>query len=188
MSRIGQQPIDVPGGVNVKIEATQAEIKGPKGTLQVSLHPLAQVVQEGESLSVTVKDPEDRYHKSIWGLTRALLANAVQGVSAGFEKQLVVVGVGYRADMKGKNLDINVGFSHTVMVEAPQGIEFSIEAPPAEIENSQVLVKISGADKELVGRTAANIRNIRPPEPYKGKGIRYSNEYVRRKAGKAAVA
>lgn len=188
MSRIGQQPIDVPGGVNVKIGATEVEIKGPKGTLQVPLHPLTQVVQEGESLSVTVQDPEDRYHKSIWGLTRALLANAVQGVTDGFEKQLVVVGVGYRADIKGKNLDINVGFSHPVMVEAPQGIEFSVDAPPAEIENSQALVKISGADKELVGRIAANIRSIRPPEPYKGKGIRYNGEYVRRKAGKAAVA
>ncbi|MYF72358.1 MAG: 50S ribosomal protein L6 [Gemmatimonadetes bacterium] len=188
MSRIGQQPIDVPGGVNVQIGATQAEIKGPKGTLQVPLHPLTQVVQEGESLSVTVEDPEDRHHKSIWGLTRALLANAVQGVTAGFDKYLVGVGVGYRADMKGKNLDINVGFSHPVTVEAPQGIEFSVDAPPSEIENSQALVKISGADKELVGRTAANIRNIRPPEPYKGKGIRYSGEYVRRKAGKAAVA
>ena len=188
MSRIGKQPIDVPGGVNVQIGATEAKIKGPKGTLQVSLHPLTQVAQEGESLSVTVEDPEDRHHKSIWGLTRALLANAVQGVTAGFEKQLVVVGVGYRADMKGKNLDINVGFSHPVTVEAPQGIEFSVDAPPAEIENSQALVKISGADKELVGRTAANIRSIRPPEPYKGKGIRYSGEYVRRKAGKAAVA
>jgi large subunit ribosomal protein L6 len=188
VSRIGKQPIVVPGGVNVQIGATQAEIKGPKGTLQVPLHPLTQVNQEGESLSVTVQDPEDRHHKSIWGLTRALLANAVQGVSAGFEKHLVVVGVGYRADMKGKNLDINVGYSHSVTVDAPQGIEFSIDAPPSEIENSQALVKISGADKELVGRIAANIRNIRPPEPYKGKGIRYSNEYVRRKAGKTSVS
>ena len=188
MSRIGKQPIVVPGDVNVQIGTTQAKIKGPKGTLQVPLHPLTQVNQEGGSLSVAVQDPEDRYHKSIWGLTRALLANAVHGVLAGFEKQLVVVGVGYRADMKGKNLDINVGYSHPVTVEAPQGIEFSIDAPPPEIENSQALVKVSGADKELVGRTAANIRSIRPPEPYKGKGIRYSNEYVRRKAGKAAVA
>ena len=106
MSRIGQQPIEVPGGVNVQIGATEAEIKGPKGTLQVPLHPFTQVNQEGESLSVAVQDPEDRHHKSVWGLTRALLANAVQGVSAGFEKQLVVVGVGYRADMKGKKTNI----------------------------------------------------------------------------------
>ncbi len=188
MSRIGKQSIVVPSGVNVQIGASRAQVKGPKGTLQVPLHPITSVNQEGETLSVTVQDPEDRQHKSIWGLTRALLANAVQGVSAGFEKHLVVVGVGYRADMKGKNLDLNVGFSHSVTVEAPHGIEFGIDNPPSEIENAQALVKVRGADKELVGLIAANIRNIRPPEPYKGKGIRYSGEYVRRKAGKAAVS
>lgn len=188
MSRVGKQPIVVPSGVDVKLGDAEAEVKGAKGTLQVPVHPLTKVNQEGETLVVSVDDPEDRQQKTVWGLTRALLANAVQGVSTGFEKSLVVVGVGYRADMKGKNLDLNVGYSHAVTVEAPQGIEFSIDNPPAEIENSQALVKISGADKELVGRTAANIRKIRPPEPYKGKGIRYSDEYVRRKAGKAAVA
>lgn len=188
MSRIGQQAISVPGGVNVQIGASQARVTGPKGTLQVPLHPVADVSQENGVLSVTVQDPTDRQHKSLWGLTRALLANAVQGVTAGFEKRLIVVGVGYRADMKGKNLDLNVGFSHSVTVEAPQGIEFSVDNPPAEPENAQALVRVSGADKELVGRIAANIRSIRPPEPYKGKGIRYSDEYVRRKAGKAAVS
>ena len=187
MSRIGKQAIAIPGGVNVQIKASQARVTGPKGKLQVSLHAITHVNQEDGALSVTVQDPEDRHHKSIWGLTRALLANAVQGVLTGFEKNLVVVGVGYRADMKGKNLDLNVGFSHSVTVEAPQGIEFGIDNPPSEIENAQALVKVSGADKELVGRTAAKIRSIRPPEPYKGKGIRYSDEYVRRKAGKAAV-
>lgn len=188
MSRIGKQAIAVPGGVQVQIGASQARVTGPKGTLQVPLHPVTDVSQENGALSVTVQDPEDRQHKSLWGLTRALLANAVQGVTAGFEKRLIVVGVGYRADMKGKNLDLNVGFSHSVTVEAPQGIEFSVDNPPPEPENAQALVRVSGADKELVGRIAANIRSIRPPEPYKGKGIRYSDEYVRRKAGKAAVS
>ena len=188
MSRIGKQPIVVPGGVEVKIGADEAHVKGPKGTLQVPLHPLTEVSQESEVISVEVKEPENRQQRALWGLTRALLANAVQGVSTGFEKSLVVVGVGYRADMKGKNLDLALGFSHPVAVEAPQGIEFSIDNPPSDIDQAQAIVKISGADKELVGRTAANIRNLRPPEPYKGKGIRYSDEYVRRKAGKAAVA
>lgn len=188
MSRIGKQPILVPGGVDVKIGAGEAQVKGPKGALQVPLHPLTKVNLDGEVLAVAVDDPDDRQQKAMWGLTRALLANAVLGVSAGFEKNLVVVGVGYRADLKGKNLDLALGFSHSVAVEAPQGIEFTIDNPPPDIENAQAMVKVSGADKELVGRTAANIRKLRPPEPYKGKGIRYSDEYVRRKAGKTAVA
>ena len=188
MSRIGKQPIAVLGGVDLQIGATEIQVKGPKGTLQVPIHAFAQIKRDGDIVTVSVKDPEDRQQKAIWGLTRALLANAVQGVSEGFEKSLVIVGVGYRADLKGKNLDFNVGFSHSVSVEAPQGIEFSVDNPPPNIEGAQVLVTVRGADKELVGRTAANIRSIRPPEPYKGKGIRYSDEYVRRKAGKAAAA
>lgn len=188
MSRIGKQPVAVPGGVDLQIGATEIQVKGPKGTLQVLLHELAQINQDGDTVTVSVQDPEDRHQKAIWGLTRALLANAVHGVSVGFEKGLVIVGVGYRVDVKGKNLDLVVGFSHSVSIEAPQGIEFSIDSPPAGIEGAQALLKISGADKELVGRTAANIRKIRPPEPYKGKGIRYSDEFVRRKAGKTAAA
>ncbi|MDP6042588.1 MAG: 50S ribosomal protein L6 [Candidatus Latescibacteria bacterium] len=188
MSRIGKQPIAVPGGVDLQIGATEVQVKGPKGTLQVPIHALAQVNQDGDIVTVSVQDPEDRQHRAIWGLTRALIANAVLGVTEGFEKGLVVVGVGYRADVKGKNLDLTVGFSHSVTVEAPQGIEFSVDNPPSDLEGAQALVKVSGFDKELVGRTAANIRSIRPPEPYKGKGIRYHNEYVRRKAGKTAVA
>lgn len=187
MSRIGKQPIAVPSGVDVQLKAQEAYVKGPKGELLVALHPVAKVAQNAELLSVEVENPDDRDQRALWGLTRALLANAVHGVSEGFEKSLIVVGVGYRADQKGKNLELNVGYSHPVAVEAPEGIAFSVDNPPSGIEGAQALVKISGANKELVGRTAADIRSIRPPEPYKGKGIRYSDEHVRRKAGKTAV-
>jgi large subunit ribosomal protein L6 len=187
VSRIGKQPIAVPSGVDVQFKTGEARVKGPKGELLVPLHPVTSVAQEAEMLSVAVKDPENQDQRALWGLTRALLANAVHGVSVGFDKSLIVVGVGYRADQKGKNLELNVGYSHPVSVEAPEGIEFSVDNPPAGIEGAQALVKVSGANKELVGRTAADIRSIRPPEPYKGKGIRYSDEQVRRKAGKTAV-
>jgi large subunit ribosomal protein L6 len=187
VSRVGKQPIAVPSGIDVQLTEAQARVKGPKGELQVPLHPLTSVVQDGDSLQVQVRDPQNRDHRAMWGLTRALLANAVLGVSEGFQKSLIVVGVGYRADQKGKNLELNVGFSHSVSVEAPEGIEFTVENPPSGIEGAQALVKVLGADKDLVGRTAADIRSIRPPEPYKGKGIRYSDEFVRRKAGKTAV-
>lgn len=190
MSRIGKQPIPVPGGVNVQLSPGGASIKGPKGQLQVPVHPLTKVAQDGSVLKVSVQNPEDRREKALWGLTRALLANAVIGVTDGFEKGLVVVGIGYRAELKGKNLDLQVGFSHSVTIETPPGIEFSIDGPPSgvdAIETAQATIVVRGSDKELVGRTAANIRKIRPPEPYKGKGIRYSGEYVRRKDGKAAV-
>ena len=191
MSRIGKQPIPVPGGVDVQIQSGQAKVKGPKGELYVLVHPLTEVAQEGEELKVSVKNPDDRQEKAMWGLTRALLANAVQGVSVGFEKRLVVVGIGYRVDLKGKNLDLQLGFSHPVVFEAPPGIEFAVENAPVginAIEDAQATIVIRGADKELVGRTSAQVRKLRPPEPYKGKGIRYSDEYVRRKAGKAAAA
>ncbi|MBT4140523.1 MAG: 50S ribosomal protein L6 [Candidatus Latescibacteria bacterium] len=187
MSRIGKQPISVPSGVEVKLDSDQARVKGPKGELQVRLNELVSVAQTEGELTVSVQDPEDRKQRALWGLARALLSNAVVGVSSGFEKGLIVVGVGYRAEIKGKSLDMSLGFSHPVVVDAPAGIEFSVEGAPAGIESAQALVKISGADKELVGRTAANIRKIRPPEPYKGKGIRYTDEHVRRKAGKTAA-
>lgn len=187
MSRVGKQPIAVPGGVDVKIEDGEARVKGPKGELQVTLPRVTKVVKDGDEVTVSVTNPEDRNERAMWGLTRALLANAVHGVSQGFEKGLIVVGVGYRADLKGKNLDMALGFSHPISVEAPSGIAFSVEPAPAGIDGAQALVKVLGADKELVGRTAADIRSIRPPEPYKGKGIRYVDEHVRRKAGKSAV-
>tara|TARA_Y100000588_G_scaffold158318_1_gene172251 strand:- start:287 stop:856 length:570 start_codon:yes stop_codon:yes gene_type:complete len=187
VSRIGKQPVELPDGVDASIEKTSVRIKGANGQLEVSVHPLTKVSQEDGSIRVSVSDPEDRHSRALWGLTRALLSNAVEGVTKGFEKRLTIVGVGYRADVKGKNLDLQVGYSHPVIVEPLPGIEFSIDEPPAGIESAQASIVIKGADKELVGRSAANIRKIRPPEPYKGKGIRYHDEYVRRKAGKAAV-
>ena len=187
MSRIGKQPIDLPDGVDATIQGGSVKIKGSNGQLEVPVHPLTEVNQEDGTIRVTVLDPEDRQARALWGLTRSLLANAVEGVTKGFEKRLAIVGVGYRADVKGKNLDLQVGYSHHVVVEPLPGIEFSIDEPPAGIEGAQASIVIKGADKELVGRSAANIRKIRPPEPYKGKGIRYHDEYVRRKAGKAAI-
>lgn len=188
MSRVGKQPIEIPGGVDVNLGTGSATVKGPNGTLNVPVHDLASVEKNDGHVVVSVKNVDDQQSRAIWGLTRALLANAVEGVSKGFEKRLVVVGVGYRADLKGKNLDLQVGFSHSVPVPAPQGVEFSLEDAPGGIDGAQATVVVKGADKELVGRTAADIRKIRPPEPYKGKGIRYSDEYVRRKAGKTAGA
>lgn len=188
MSRIGKQPIPVPGGVDVRIQGEKATIKGPNGTLEVPVHSLTSVTHEGEELKVAVQDGSEQRSRAMWGLTRALLANAIEGVTKGFEKRLVVVGIGYRADLKGKNLDLQVGYSHNVPVQPPQGIEFAVDAPPADLETAQATVIIKGPDKELVGRTAAEIRKVRPPEPYKGKGIRYADEYVRRKQGKTAVA
>ncbi len=187
MSRVGKQPISLPGGVDVQLQPGRVQIKGARGALQVPVHPLTQVRQEDSTLHVTVENPEDRESRAMWGLTRSLLSNAVEGVSKGFEKHLTVVGIGYRAEIKGKNLDIQVGYSHPVIVQPPPGIEFSVDPPPSGIEGAQASIAVRGADKELVGRTAANIRKIRPPEPYKGKGIRYTDEYVRRKAGKAAI-
>ncbi len=187
MSRVGKQPILLPSGVEVQVQPQVVKVKGAKGALQVHVNPLARVEQENGTLRVSVEDPDDRRSRAMWGLVRSLVANAVLGVSEGFEKRLVVVGVGYRAELKGKNLEVQVGYSHSVVVEPLPGIELATEDAPSGIESAQVTIVVRGADKELVGRTAANIRKIRPPEPYKGKGIRYANEYVRRKAGKAAV-
>ena len=187
MSRVGKQPILLPSGVEVKVQPQAVHVKGPKGEMQVHVNRLARVEQENGTVRVTVDDPEDRRSRAMWGLVRSLVANAVQGVSEGFEKRLVVVGVGYRAEVKGKNLEIQVGYSHPVVVEPLPGIELATEDAPAGIESAQVSIVVRGADKELVGRTAAQIRKVRKPEPYKGKGIRYVDESVRRKAGKAAV-
>ena len=187
MSRIGKQPIAVPDNVQIQVQSDGVRVKGSKGELTVRVHPLTRVRQDDGTLRVSVEDIEDRESKAVWGLTRALLANAVEGVRNGFEKRLVVVGVGYRAEMKGRNLDLQVGFSHPVILVPLEGVEMSVEAAPSEMETAQASIVVRGADKERVGRMAADIRKVRPPEPYKGKGIRYVNEYVRRKAGKAAV-
>ena len=187
MSRIGKQPIPVPGEVEVKIQPDGVHVKGVHGEVDVPIHSLTKIHQEDGILRVTISDLENREARAMWGLTRSLLANAVEGVARGFEKRLVVVGVGYRAEVKGKTLDLQVGYSHPVIVEPLPGIEFSVDVAPAGIEGAQSCIVVRGADKELVGRSAANIRKIRPPEPYKGKGLRYTDEHVRRKAGKAST-
>ncbi|MBM7601759.1 large subunit ribosomal protein L6 [Virgibacillus halotolerans] len=177
MSRIGLKPIEVPQGVEVKMDGNTVTVKGPKGELTRDLHPDITVnIQENE---ITFERPSNhKDHRALHGTTRSLISNMVIGVHKGFEKSLDIIGVGYRAQMQGKKLVLNAGYSHPVEIEAEEGIE--IEVP----KNTQIIVK--GIDKELVGAVAANIRAIRPPEPYKGKGIRYVDEYVRRKEGKTA--
>jgi large subunit ribosomal protein L6 len=177
MSRIGRQPIAVPSGVTVAIEPESVSVKGPKGELSERIPRDIEIAQDGESLIVS--RPTDRgEHRALHGLTRSLVANMVQGVTAGYEKRLEIQGVGYRAQMKGKNLELAVGYSHPVPIEAPAGIEFEVPQP------TRVVVK--GISKQQVGEIAAIIRKQRPPEPYKGKGIRYEGEYVQRKVGKRA--
>lgn len=177
MSRIGQLPVVIPDGVDVNIKGSHVKVKGPKGELQHIFPPdIAISLDEGE---VTVKRPSDeKQHRALHGTTRALINNMVIGVSTGFSKTLEINGVGYRADLEGKNLVLNVGFSHPVKIEPPEGIEFEVDD-----RTRQIVVK--GYDKQMVGQVAAEIRKVRPPEPYKGKGIKYLDERIRRKAGKA---
>jgi large subunit ribosomal protein L6 len=177
MSRIGKQPIELPSGVNVAISPGRVQVNGPLGELSQSVPARMQISQEDGSL--VVKRPTERGDdRALHGLTRSLLANMVEGVTKGFEKRLELQGVGYRAALRGTDLELNVGYSHPVVVKPPQGINF--EVPDA----TSVLVK--GIDKQQVGEMAAQVRKVRPPEPYKGKGIRYEGEYVRRKVGKRA--
>jgi large subunit ribosomal protein L6 len=177
MSRIGRQPIPVPSGVTVAIDSEHVRVNGPKGELSERIPRDMQVSQDGEQLLVT--RPTDRgEHRALHGLTRSLVANMIEGVTAGYEKRLEIQGVGYRAQLKGRNLELAVGYSHPVPIAAPQGIEFEVPLP------TRVVVR--GISKQLVGETAALIRKQRPPEPYKGKGIRYEGEHVQRKVGKRA--
>ncbi|MEI6793267.1 MAG: 50S ribosomal protein L6 [Actinomycetes bacterium] len=177
MSRIGRKPIPVPSGVEIQIEPELVTVKGPKGELSERIPRDITVVQEGEELLVT--RPTDRgEHRSLHGLTRSLVANMVEGVTDGFEKTLEIQGVGYRAALKGSDLTLALGYSHPVEIPAPDGISFDVPQP------TSVIVK--GISKQLVGETAAKIRKSRPPEPYKGKGIRYEGEHVIRKVGKRA--
>ena len=176
MSRIGKQPIAVPSGVEVKVEPGRVSVTGPRGSLAQDISPdMSVAVEDG---NVTVARPTDRgEHRALHGLTRTLVANMVTGVTTGFEKRLEIQGVGYRAQLKGRDIELALGYSHPVPIKAPDGIEFEVPTP------TRVVVK--GISKQLVGEVAANIRKQRPPEPYKGKGIRYEGEAVRRKAGKA---
>ncbi|AGF51024.1 50S ribosomal protein L6 [Synechocystis sp. PCC 6803] len=175
MSRIGKRPIPLPAKVSVDIQGSHLSVKGPKGSLERQLPEKVIVAQEGETITVTRQD-ESRTARERHGLVRTLVANMVDGVAQGFERRLEIQGVGYRAQAQGNKLTLNVGYSKPVEMTMPQGIEVKVE------NNTQVIV--SGIDKELLGNTAAKIRAVRPPEPYKGKGIRYQGEYVRRKAGK----
>lgn len=176
MSRIGKQPITVPSGVTVTIDGSTVTVKGPKGELTRTFQPMITIQQEGDELIVSRPD-DTREAKSFHGLTRTLLANMVEGVDKGFSKKLQLIGVGYRAALKGKDLEMQLGYSHPVLVQAPENITFEV---PSATE-----IIVSGPSKEAVGQVAANIRKWRKPEPYKGKGIRYEGEYVRRKLGKA---
>jgi large subunit ribosomal protein L6 len=177
MSRIGRSPIELPSGVSVSLSPGRVMVNGPLGELSRDIPQRMQI--EHEESTLTVKRPTDRGEdRALHGLTRSLIANMVEGVTKGFEKKLEIQGVGYRATLKGTSLELNVGYSHPVVIDPPQGISFEVPVP------TQIFVK--GVDKQQVGEIAAKIRKVRPPEPYKGKGIRYEGEYVRRKVGKRA--
>jgi large subunit ribosomal protein L6 len=177
MSRIGKRPIEIPSGVTVSVEPGRVAVVGPLGTLQQQVPARMQVAQEDGVVNV-VRPTERGEDRALHGLTRTLIANMVEGVTKGFEKRLEIQGVGYRAALRGTALELSVGYSHVVVIDAPAGITFEV---PVQTE---ILVK--GIDKQAVGEIAAEIRDVRPPEPYKGKGIRYQGEYVRRKVGKRA--
>ena len=176
MSRIGKLPIPVPAGVDVKINGSHVEVKGPKGTLSLDVAAPITVALDGDQVIVSRPDDE-RNSRSLHGLTRTLIANQITGVTTGFTKGLEIVGTGYRVTAKGNDIEFALGYSHPILVQPPQGITFTVEG------NTKVTV--SGIDKQAVGEVAANIRKLRKPEPYKGKGVRYAGEVVRRKAGKA---
>ncbi|HCU23122.1 MAG TPA: 50S ribosomal protein L6 [Candidatus Atribacteria bacterium] len=177
MSRIGKKAIVVPSGVNIEIDGLSVRVKGPKGLLERQFHPRMKIVKEVNEIKV-VPQGETKLDKSLHGLTRTLIANMVHGVSDGFEKSLELVGVGYKAQKKGDALVMNLGFSHPVEIVPPSGISFDVEGQ---------IIKVKGANKEQVGQVAADIRKIREPEPYKGTGIKYINEFVRRKQGKTTA-
>ena len=187
MSRIGKQPIPVPSGVSVSItDGGDVTVKGPKGELSYRIDPEMSIAQEGDELVVT-RPTEQKRHRAMHGLTRSLVANMVEGVSEGYTKELEVIGVGFRADAKkmaGMDvLELALGFSHPIYFVPPEGVDIEAET----IRGQNPKIKITGIDKQVVGQVAAKIRALRPPEPYKGKGVRYADEYVRRKAGKTAA-
>lgn len=179
MSRLGKKPIAIPAGVTVKVDGAVLTVKGPKTELKMDLHPNVRVEVAGNEAKVTVLHPEDKLDRSLWGLVHKLVLNMVQGVTGGFSKQLELVGVGFKVAVAGSKINLDLGFSHPVVFELPKGIEAKAE---------KNILTISGADKQAVGQVASQIRKLRKPEPYKGKGIRYVGEVVRQKAGKAAKA
>ena len=177
MSRIGKKTIEIPTGVEVSIENNLVKVKGPKGELERYIRPEIKV-EKNENIITVAPDKETKRTSALWGLSRTLIANMVEGVTNGYEKKLEIQGVGYRANLEGEDLVLLVGFSHPVKIEKMDGIKFEVQ---------KNIIIVSGINKELVGQVAAKIRKVRPPEPYKGKGIRYVGEYVRRKSGKKAV-
>jgi large subunit ribosomal protein L6 len=178
MSRIGRKPVVVPKGVTLQVDGNTVAVKGPRGELRRTLHEDMEIALKDNQFTVA-RPSEEKRHKALHGLTRTLVQNMVEGVSKGFSKSLEIQGVGYKAEAKPYGVNLIVGFSHPVKYEAPKGIKISVD--------NNVMVKIEGADKELVGQVAAELRSVRPPEPYKGKGIRYVGEQVRRKAGKTGA-
>ncbi|MFA6215018.1 MAG: 50S ribosomal protein L6 [Patescibacteria group bacterium] len=178
MSRIGKKPIVIPAGVEIKIESGLIIVKGPKGELSQKLHPQVLVEKKDNELIISVKNQDEKNQKSLWGLFRQLIANMVTGVTDGFSKQLEINGVGYRAVSAGGKLNLQLGYSHPIEYDFPKGIDIKVE---------KNLITVTGADKSVVGQTAAEIRSLRKPEPYKGKGIKYTTEVIRRKAGKTAA-
>ncbi len=178
MSRIGKMPVIIPKGVKIEVNDNKIKVSGEKGTLEETIHPDIQIKVDEDKIYVS-RPSESKFHKSLHGLSRSLIDNMVKGVSSGFEKVLEIQGVGYRATLEGSKMVIQVGYSHPIKVDPPKGIEFEVE--------KQKIIKIKGIDKKLVGETAARIRVLRKPEPYKGKGIRYIDEVVRRKVGKTGA-
>lgn len=178
MSRVGKQPTNLPAEVTANFSPDVISIKGPKGMLSLKIVPQVKIEQEGPILKVSVNNPENKKERALWGLFARLLKNMVEGVTKGFEKQLEMNGIGFKAEVKGRNLVLNIGFSHPVNFSIPEGIEISV--------NKEVIT-VKGIDKHLVGDTAARIRGLKKPEPYKGTGIKYAGEVIRRKAGKTAV-
>jgi len=180
MSRIGKNPVPVPAGVTVTISGQVIKVKGVKGELSHNFHPKMKAEQKGSEIVIVPVD-DSRESRALWGLSRTLTVNLIEGVTKGFEKKLIITGVGYKSMLKGKNLELQLGFSHPVFVNAPAGIEF-------EVDPKKNTIIVRGIDKQLVGEMAANIRKWRKPEPYKGKGIAYEGEYIPRKAGKTATS
>lgn len=179
MSRLGKKPISIPPGTEIKIDTNQVIVKGPKGELKQLIHPLVRIAVEGNQIKIFVADPENKQQKALWGTFCRLVFNMIEGVNKGYEKKLKLLGVGFRAQVDGDNLTLYIGFSHPVEYKIPNGVKISV---------NKDIINISGIDKQLVGEVAAQIRRLRKPEPYKGSGIRYLDEIVRKKAGKKAVA